>query len=139
LLTQSQADRLIELTKEAERNEPLVWLANKQIDEAMMAVDEKSLRFVLSLKRNPFEIRLHLRTRDRDIGLIRVDNSPYHPNPDGSEIRDRPHMHRYREGFDLAWAEPVDWYNVNDPFRTLERFLEIINARFPRGIQTELI
>lgn len=139
MLTQSQADRLIELTKEAERNEPLVWLANKQIDEAMMAVDEKSLRFVLSLKRNPFEIRLHLRTRDRDIGLIRVDNSPYHPNPDGSEIRDRPHMHRYREGFDLAWAEPVDWYNVNDPFRTLERFLEIINARFPRGIQTELI
>jgi hypothetical protein len=139
LLTQSQADRLIELTKEAERNEPLVWLANKQIDEAMMAVNEKSLRFVLSLKRNPFEIRLHLRTRDRDIGLIRLDNSPYHPNPDGSEIRDRPHMHRYREGFDLAWAEPVDWYNVNDPFRTLERFLEIINARFPRGIQTELI
>jgi len=139
LLTQTQADRLIELSKEAERIEPLVWLANKQIDEAMTAVDEKSLRFVLSLKRNPFEIRLHLRTRDRDIGLIRVDNSPYHPNPDGSEIRDRPHMHRYREGFDLAWAEPVDWYNVSDPFGTLERFLEIINARFPRGIQMELI
>ena len=139
MLTQTQADRLIELSKEAERIEPLVWLANKQIDEAMTAVDEKSLRFVLSLKRNPFEIRLHLRTRDRDIGLIRVDNSPYHPNPDGSEIRDRPHMHRYREGFDLAWAEPVDWYNVSDPFGTLERFLEIINARFPRGIQMELI
>jgi hypothetical protein len=139
LLTQSQADRLIELTKEAERNEPFVWLANKQIDEAMMVVDEKALRFVLSLKRNPFEIRLHMRTRDRDIGLIRVDNSPYHPNPDGSEIRDRPHMHRYREGFDLAWAEPVDWYNVSDPFGTLERLLEVINARFPRGIQMELI
>jgi hypothetical protein len=139
LLTQAQADRLIEISKEAERTDPLVWLADKQIDEVMTAVDEKSLRFVLSLKRNPFEIRLHLRTRDRDIGLIRVDNSPYHPNPDGSEIRDRPHMHRYREGFDLAWAEPVDWYNVSDPFRTLERFLEIINARFPRGIQMELI
>lgn len=139
MLTQAQADRLIELTKEAERTEPLVWLANKQIDEAMTAVDEKALRFVLSLKRNPFEIRLHLRTRDRDIGLIRVDNSPYHPNPDGSEIRDRAHIHRYREGFDLAWAEPIDWYNVDDPFRTLERFLEIINARFPRGIQMELI
>lgn len=139
MLTQAQADRLIELTKEAERTEPLVWLANKQIDEAMLAVDENALRFVLSLKRNPFEIRLHLRTRDRDIGLIRVDNSPYHPNPDGSEIRDRPHMHSYREGFDLAWAEPIDWYDVNDPFGTLERFLEIINARFLRGIQMELI
>jgi hypothetical protein len=139
LLTQAQADRLIGLSKEADRSEPLIWLANKQIDEAMTAVDERTLKFVLSLKHNPFEIRLHLRTRDRDVGLIRVDNSPYHPNPDGNEIRDRPHMHRYREGFDLAWAEPVDWYSVSDPFGTLERFLQIISARFPRGIQLELI
>ena len=139
MLTQAQADRLIEMTKEAERTEPLLWLANQQIDEVMTSVTERSIRFVLSLKRNPFEIRLHLRTRNRDIGLIRVDNSPYHPNPDGSEIRDRPHMHRYREGFDLAWAEPIDWYNVSDPFGTLERFLQTINARFPRGIQMEPI
>ena len=126
------------MAKEAERTEPLVWLSNRQIDEAITAVEEKSFKFVLSLKRNPFEIRLHLRTRDRDVGLIRVDNSPYLPNPDGSEIRDRPHMHRYREGFDLAWAEPVDWYSVSDPFGTLERFLQIVNARFPR-IQMEPI
>ena len=114
-------------------------MANKQIDEVMTSVTERSIRFVLSLKRSPFEIRLHLRTRDRDISLIRVDNSPYHPNPDGSEIRDRPHMHRYREGFDLAWAEPIVWYNISDPFGTLERFLQTINARFPRGIQMEPI
>lgn len=139
MLTQAQADRLIELSKEAERTEPLIWVPDRRVDEGLTAVDEKSLRFVLSLKRNPFEIRLHLRTRDRDIGLMRVDNNPYHPNPDGSEIRGRPHVHRYREGYDLAWAEPIDWYDVGDPYGTLERFLEIANARFPRGIQMELI
>lgn len=139
MLTQVQADRLIELTKEAERADPFVWIANRQTDESLTAVDEKALRFVLSLKRNPFEIRLHLRTRDRDIGLVRRDNHLYHPNPDGTEIKDRPHLHRYREGYGLEWAEPVDWYDVNDPFGTLDRFLQMIHARFPHGIQMELV
>jgi len=139
LLTQAQADRLIEIVKEAERTDPFVWIANRQTDEGLTATDEKGLRFVLSLKRNPFEIRLHFRTRDRDIGLVRLDNSPYHSNPDGNEINDRPHLHRYREGFGLEWAEAVDWYDVNNPFGTLERFLELIDARFPQGIQMELI
>lgn len=139
MLTQVQADRLIELTKEAERADPFVWIANRQTDESLTAVDEKALRFVLSLKRNPFEIRLHLRTRDRDIGLVRLDNHLYHPNPDGTEIKDWPHLHRYREGYGLEWAEPVDWYDVNDPFGTLDRFLQMIHARFPHGIQMELV
>ena len=139
MLTQVQADRLIELAKEAERTDPFVWIANRQTDEFFTAVDEKELKFVLSLKRNPFEIRLHLRTRDRDIGLVRVDNHRYHANPDGTEVCDQPHLHRYREGYGLEWAERVDWYSVRDPFGTLERFLQIINGRFPRGIQMELI
>jgi hypothetical protein len=67
-----------------------------------------------------------------------VDNHRYHANPDGAELRDQPHLHRYREGYGLEWAEPVDWYDVSDPFGTLERFLEVINTRFPYGIQTEL-
>jgi uncharacterized protein DUF6978 len=135
MLTQIQADRLIELGKEAERSEPLNWASDRQENEVLIATEEKSLRFVLSLKRNPFEIRLHLRTRDRDIGLVRVDNSRYHPNPDGTEIIDQPHLHRYREGYGLEWAEAVDWYDVSDPYGTLGRFLRIINAQFPCGIQ----
>ena len=55
-----------------------------------------------------------------------------------SEIRDRPHLHRYREGYGLEWAEAIDWYDLNDPFGTLARFLELINGRFPHGIQMEL-
>src|SRR2546426_9993994 len=130
MLTQTQADRLIALLKEAVRTDPLSWKVNQIANEILVSIEEKGLQFVLSLKRNPFEIRFHFRTRDRDIGLVRLDNSPYHPNPDGSEIRDQPHLHRYREGYGLEWAEPVDWYDISDPFRTLERFLELINGRF---------
>jgi hypothetical protein len=135
MLTQTQADRLIGIAKQAERTDPLSWKPDRHENELLSAIEERGLRFVLSLKRNPFEIRLHMRTKDRDIGLVRVDNSRYHPNPDGSEIIDRPHLHRYREGYGLEWAEPIDWYDVNDPYGTLDRFLTVINARFPNGIQ----
>ena len=90
------------------------------------------------MKRNPFEIRLHCRTKNRDIGLVRLDNNPYHPNPDGSEIRNQPHLHVFREGFGLEWAEAVPWCDVNDPYGTLQRFLDVINASFPNGIQVDM-
>jgi hypothetical protein len=82
---------------------------------------------------------VHLRTRDRDIGLVRLDNAPYHPNPDGTEIRNQPHMHIYREGYGLEWALPVNWYNLNDPMGTLERFLAEIHTRLPAGYQLAMI
>jgi hypothetical protein len=138
MLTQTQADRLIALFKEAVRTDPLSWKVNEIANEILVSIEEKGLQFVLSLKRNPFEIRLHLRTRDRDIGLVRLDNSPYHPNPDGTEIVDQPHLHLYREGEDLAWAQPVDWYDLDDPYSTLERFLSLIHTSFPGGVQVEL-
>lgn len=138
MLTQAQADRLIAVVKEAVRTDPLSWKTNKVENELLVSIEEKGIQFVLFLKRNPFEIRLHLRTKDRDIGLVRLDNNPYHPNPDGTEIRDQPHLHRFREGEGLVWAEPVDWCDLNDPYGTLERFLQIILARFPGGVQVDM-
>ena|ERR1041384_2592142 len=140
MITQEQADRLIEMAKHALRTDTFVWEINRRQNEFAAAVEDEKIQFVLTLKRNPFEIRLHLRTRDRDIGLVRVDNAPYHPNPDGTEIRNQPHMHVFREGYDqLEWAEPIDWYDVNDPLRTLERFLAEIRTRFPAGYQLAMI
>ena len=138
MLTQSQADRLIALLKEAARTEAFVWEREKRQDELVVAVEDKKIQFILSMKRNPFEIRLHFRTRDRDIGLVRVDNSLYHPNPDGTELRNQPHIHFYRENENLNWAEPINWYNLNDPVATLEQFLEIVHTRFPAGYQLDM-
>jgi len=139
MLTQNQADRLIQLLKEAAREEMFVWERDKRQDELVVVVEDKKVQFVLSLKRNPFEIRLHFRTKDRDIGLVRVDNAYYHANPDGTEIRNQPHIHIFREGEGLNWAEPIDWYDLNDPIATLERFLEIIRTRFPAGALLDML
>ena len=111
---------------------------NKRQDEKVVSLEDEKIQFVLSLKRNPLKIRLHFRTRDRNIGLVRVDNKRYHTNPDGTEVRNRPHLHVYREGEDLEWAEPVDWYDLNDPMKTLERFLQIVQTRFPSGYQLDM-
>ena len=117
-----------------------MWEVNQRQDEFVAAIEDEKIQFVLALKRNPFEIRLHLRTRDRDIGLVRVDNAPYHTNPDGTEIRNQPHLHVFREGYDnLEWAEPIPWYSVNDPLGTLERFLTEVRTRFPAGHQLAML
>lgn len=139
MLSQEQADRLIAMLKEAARKTVFTWEQDQRQDEAVVAVEDERLQFVLSLKRNPFEIRLHFRTRGRDVGLVRVDNNPYHANPDGTEIRNQPHLHIYREGFNLGWAEPIDWYDVRSPWDTLDRFLEIIHTRFTFGSQLSLL
>ena len=139
MLTQAQADKLIATLKEAARKDAFVWEENRRQDEMVVAVEDQKIQFILTLKRNPFEIKLHLRTRNRDIGLVRVDNAPYRCNPDGREIRGKPHLHMYREDYELDWAEPVDWYDVSRPMDTLERFLDIVRTRFPSGYGTSLI
>lgn len=139
MLTQAQADRLIDALKEAARAEVLVWQTNLRQEELVVAVEDKKLQFILNIKRGPFEIRLHFRTKDRNIGLVRLDAAPFHTNPDGTELRNQPHLHIYREGYELAFAEPVDWYDVDKPLETFEQFLEVIRTRFPLGHQLDLL
>ena len=124
MLTQLQADRLIALLKEAALQEVFVWLKNTSQTEMFVAVEDDKIQFKLSMKRNPYEIRMHLRTRDRDIGLVRLDSHPYHSNPDGTELRNQSHLHIYREGFGVEFAEPIDWHDPANPAATLERFLK---------------
>ena len=139
MLTQAQAARLIAELKQASLDTVFVWESAQRQDEIFVAASDAKLQFVLTLSRNPFEIKIHARTRDRNLPLLRIDNAPFHVNPDGSELRDTPHLHSYREGCDLAWAEPIDWYDVTDPLRTLERFLKEFSARFPSGITVAMV
>lgn len=139
MITQAQADQLIAALKEVARSEPFMWQDNLRQDEAVLAVGDPKLKFVLTLKRNLHEIKLHMRTQDRHIGLARIDNAPYHCNPDGTEIRNQPHLHLHREGHELAWAEAIDWYDLSRPLDTLEKFLDIVNTRFKAGYGLPLI
>lgn len=137
-LPQDKADELIHLAKEAVRNDAFTWLHNQQQVEHVIAVGDRDLQFLLSLKRNPFEIKAQLRTRDRNIPLVRIDNAAQHINPDGSILRG-PHIHWYKEGFGAAWAEPIDWYELEQPMKTIFHFLGVISTRFPNGFQEALL
>ncbi|MBL8224268.1 MAG: hypothetical protein JNM50_02970 [Chromatiales bacterium] len=137
-ISQTQADALIARLKEASRRDTLDWAMGRTPDELVVAVDDGRLHFLLSLNRYPFDLRFHFRTRDRNIGLVRLHAAPLHLNPDGTELRGQPHLHVYRAGHELAFAEPVDWYDVNNPLATLGRFLDVIQTRFPFGIQLDL-
>ncbi|MBI4996459.1 MAG: hypothetical protein HZA64_02550 [Rhodocyclales bacterium] len=138
MLTQAKANELIAKAKEAVRTDVFTWLHNERQEELFLAVEDAGLQFLLSLKRNPYEIRLQLRTKDRHIPLARIDNAAQHPNPDGTIIRG-PHIHWFREGEGLAWAEPIDWYQLDRPVDTLVRFLDVVHARFPKGFQEALL
>ncbi|WP_297920437.1 hypothetical protein [Metallibacterium sp.] len=138
MLTQVKVDELIALAKVAVRDEVFTWLHNTRQEELLVSTQDRELQFLLSLKRNPFEITAQLRTRDRHFPLARIDNAVQHINPDGNVLRG-PHIHWYREGYGMAWAERANWYALDRPLETLLTFLDLIAARFPNGMQEALL
>lgn len=138
MLTQDRADQLIRLAKEALARECMTWQHNLRQEELVVAVEDQDLQFLFSMKRNPHEITAQLRTRDRHIPLARIDNAAQHVNPDGSVLR-CPHLHWYRAGEGLAWAEAIEWYDLSRPMDTLVKFLDLVGTRFPAGLQEALL
>ena len=68
--------------------------------------------------------------------LIRldVDGRP-HVNPDGADVP-CPHLHQYREGFELRWAIPAPSELVHSSLvRTLHAFLRFCNVESIPDIQ----
>lgn len=134
-LTDAEARSLIDALKESARTDAFVWLNQTAQSEKFIEVGDAGNGFILHLKRNPFEIRLHFRSLRENVGLMRIDAARRHINPDGTEIVNQPHIHIFREGYEnLPWAEPIDWMDLAHPVATLERFLEEIHARFRGGI-----
>lgn len=139
MLTQQEAEELLKKAKEATRKEILSWGTPSRHDEVVIATGEPELQFTLSITRNPFEIKAHFRAKSKNIQLARIDTQIQHLNPDGQQILG-PHLHWYREGYaHLEWAEAIDWYDANKPMETLFKFLDLIETRFPRGIQEVLL
>lgn len=138
-ITQQEADQLLAMAKDATRNEVLSWEINSRYDEPVIAVENRDLQLILSLTRNPFEVKAHFRAKQKNIHLARIDIQRQHINPDGTRITG-PYLHWYKEGFEhLEWAEEIDWYDATKPLDTLFKFLDLISTRFPIGVQDVLI
>ncbi len=139
MLTQQEADELFAAAKEAVRKEVLSWGTTSRHDEVVIVSTAPDTQFILSITRNPFEIKVHFRTKATNVQLARVDTQRQHINPDGQRIVG-PHLHWFREGYDhLEWAEEIDWYDPSKPLDTLFAFLKLIEVRFPSGVQEALL
>lgn len=87
------------------------------------------------------KVSIQARVR-RSVGLVRLDlNGPPHVNPDGVMVK-CPHVHIYREGYDLKWAYPVpshiqgrEFKVSPNIFQNLEEFFSFCNIVEPPLIQ----
>lgn len=143
MLTQSEADALIALSKRLEQRSTLYFPVAG--DKATLQATSLDLResFVFDIAR----ARLRLskctyqeRYRMTEI-LVRLDlDGPPHRNPDGTLVV-CPHIHIYREGFADKWAEalpPEAFTDSSDLVQTLREFLEYCHVKNIPDIQESL-
>lgn len=67
---------------------------------------EEYMMDIIPNRAKPNKISTTLRVR-KNVLLLRLDvNGPPHRNPDDTEVP-CPHLHIYKQGYDLKWAYPV--------------------------------
>jgi hypothetical protein len=112
VLNQQQADDLIAVLKELKSKNkkiPFPQPTNELRIEVESTTNKKD-KFILDVNRKgQFNLlKCTFQTRYKSsIRLLRIDiEGPPHENPDGTMI-DCPHIHIYREGYELKWAYPL--------------------------------
>ncbi len=132
LLTQSESKILLDMKKNSiDDNAISLPDLGGTLDIHLQEEAGKEL-FIVNYTRhsiNLYKRNHHFRAR-KVIGIARLDlDGPPHRNPDGEEIGPR-HLHLYREGYALRWAQevPDSFSNLDDSFETLQDFLKYCNV-----------
>lgn len=129
-LTQNNADTLLSLPKQRTTDQPYTYPdAGGRLEVPIIAVD-RSEQFYLTItpgKYNFYKVSDQLRVKSTNIPLARLDlgESCVHINPDGERITG-PHLHTYREGYGLRFAQPLkntQFTSPGDPWKTLDEFM----------------
>lgn len=145
LLGQAEADALFAMPKRSVDSTPYDFPHMGQSLAIPIVSVDGTEQFVLYVQRKgvirPTKIALVKRARN-SIGLARldVDGTP-HRNPDQAEIP-CPHLHYYREGFDLRWAmpaPPASFTNTADLYVTCHEFMTYCNVTSLPVINLRLI
>lgn len=144
-LDQAEADALIAMEKRrldaSEHDYPSPGAC---LTVPLISTDRRE-SFLLDLRRSRINLaKGTYQNRARQVVvLVRLDfGGAPHRNPDGQKIG-TPHLHVYREGYGDRWARSVPsdrFHDLNDPWQTLEDFMQFCNVVEPpvivRGLFT---
>lgn len=137
-LSQSEADWLLKIEKIRISDDPYQFPnAGKKLEIPVTSINEQEM-FLVSVVPGKVDIsvtRNQIRTKGRNIILARLDTSEKpHTNPDGEILR-CPHIHIYREGFNIRYAYPLDIFknttdlfkDISDPISVFQDFMKYCN------------
>ncbi len=135
-LSQNEADRLIALPKLRENDDEVSFYPVSGVLSLSLFSPDKRECFLLDIRRRRIDIaKGTYQTRARKaIPLVRLDfGFKPHRNPD-DELIPSPHLHRYREGYDLKWAVPLPselFSTADDLWVLLYEFMKYCNVTEP--------
>jgi hypothetical protein len=134
-LTQAEADSLIAMKKYFAETRQISLPPGTDETRELIGANPKEY-FLLDIWRGTIRLsKIRYQTRARQIVvLVRlcIDGAP-HTNPDGSRLGGT-HIHRYREGYDDKWAEPLDAELFSDATDIWKTFVEFCNCCNIEGI-----
>lgn len=130
-MTQERADQLISMHKhcintKVSHNFP----SEKERLIIPLLSDDKREEFSMSVYRGRIDFgKCNYNILYAPYPLVRVDlGHNVHTNPDGGKIQ-CPHIHIYKEGYELKWAYPLPplFKNPDDLIITLSNFMDYCN------------
>lgn len=154
MLTQSEADALIDMEKKRAKEEMYNFpLAGETLTIPIISADERE-SFLIDINRGSIRLSkcTYQERRQGIIILVRLDiGGPPHCNPEVANIplpylkpynRETipcPHLHLYVEGFMDKWAIPVpEFPRTNDICATLDNSFRYCNVTEPPLVQRSL-
>ncbi len=147
MLDQKLADHFIKL-KKIKAEDSIYDLRSNKLLIPLIGQSSPQEEFILDIHKSSIRIEKHTfqnRVR-KSIGLIRIDFGPVaHTNPDGQIVKG-PHIHIYKEGYDLKWAYLLPYVGPFGSFKdsgslfsNLEQVYKICNIVEPPQIQGVLL
>lgn len=144
MLEQTQADHFIKL-KKRKVTDDVYDLSQSKIQIPLIGATHETEEFILDINKNIIRIdKYTFQNRVRkSVGLIRVDfgASGGHTNPDGVVIVG-PHIHIYKEGFELKWAYRLPYVgpygsfvDKGSLFSNINQIYGICNIQDPPNLQ----
>src|SRR5690625_76455 len=131
MLTKNRADYLIKVLKVLKyEGEVIPFPASMQQEVIEAQSDDLNKdKFMFYINRKgQYNLKkcTYLSRYNNTYNLLRLDiNGPPHDNPDGTTV-ECPHIHIYKEGYNLSWAYPLESVIPTDPTDLIQVLIDFL-------------